>query len=170
MRRELCIRARLYRPLKDSASKWFVSGHDFSRANTTPIDLSSRGGLQADEGSAFDFFSSAFNPAGRDQRPVFLFERRVRLERLMRLSDSMPRERPMRRKLCNRARLQSCRRKSLILSSRGGLQPDEGSASTTFSSLFGRADKTFHSSLIPSEGWARFVSGHDFSRAESLLL
>jgi hypothetical protein len=45
------------------------------------------------------------------------------------------------------------------LSSRGGLQPDEGSAFTTFSNLFGRADKAFHSFLILDPGdwkWSSF--------------
>ncbi len=39
-----------------------------------------------------------------------------------------------------------------------------------FSNLFGRADKAFRSFLIPSEGWAWFVSGHDFSRADTASL
>jgi hypothetical protein len=55
-------------------------------------------------------------------------------------------------------------------------RPEEGFSPTRdlrfdfFSNLFGRADKAFHSFLIPSEGWARFVSGHDFSRADEASL
>jgi len=36
---QLCIRARLHRPLKNSASESFVTGHDFSRADKPFIFL-----------------------------------------------------------------------------------------------------------------------------------
>ncbi len=50
----------------------FVKGRSFSCAVASLWFLSSRGGLQADEGSVLDFFSSLFSPSG-----VRLFRARV---------------------------------------------------------------------------------------------
>ena len=94
--------------------------------------LSSRGGLQPDEGSAF---------AGhRPPAPTCHPERARRASRrtpiVEAISDSRPTpgwycgpSRPRQHWPRNRARLQPCRMRLLpMLSSRGGLQPDEGSA------------------------------------------
>jgi hypothetical protein len=117
-----------------------VSGHDFSRAAANPLFLSSRGGLQPDEGSAFTTFSSLISRA--DTTPINLSSRGGRPGSPTSADFALAGVGLVRRGICG---------------------------STFSGNLFGRADKAFRSFLIPSEGWARFVSGHDFSRADNAL-